>query len=142
MESGLSAIYQAIVNFTGTLFGGNGVLKEQTAVPFTLDAIAGGETNVLNLAVANTRYVIRNLRLKSADPGANDVEVRLYELINGAPVNTVTFDVNTLNFVTYFSLMDMFGVAELAGDNIRITVQSSAGGPYAILGEYSFAKTG
>ena len=31
--------------------------------------IVAGETNVLNLAAAATRYLVRSLRLKSVDPG-------------------------------------------------------------------------
>jgi len=33
----------------------------------------------------------------------------------------------------------MFGVPYLAGDQLQVTVQASAGGPYGITAQYSFA---
>jgi len=97
------------------------------------------ENNVLNLAAAGTRYKVRSLRLKCADPGANTVTVRLYELVNDVSTLVDSFDITAANFATYHSLMDMFGLTHLAGDNLRVTVQASAGGPYTVIGQYSFA---
>ena len=78
--------------------------------------------------------------LKCADPGANTVAVRLYKLVNGASVNTITFTITTVNFGTYFDINTMFGLKSLAGDNIKITVRASAGGPYAVTGSYAHRK--
>ncbi|KKK82678.1 hypothetical protein LCGC14_2801010, partial [marine sediment metagenome] len=49
--------------------------------------------------------------------------------------------ITTANFGTYHSLMDMFGLAHLAGDDLQVTVRASAGGPYAVTGQYSHATT-
>ncbi len=121
-------------------------LKEQPAVAVNINAIAGGETNVLLLNTANTRYVIRGLRLKVADPGANYVTVRLYELVNGVLTESDSYPISGSldptggTYTQYFSLLDMFNLSSLFGDSLRVTVQASAGGPYAVTGQYSWAK--
>jgi hypothetical protein len=33
----------------------------------------------------------------------------------------------------------MFGKSFLTGDNLKITVRASAGGPYAVTGSYSYS---
>lgn len=120
--------------------GALGVLYDKAAVAVNINAINGAETEVFNLSAANTRYLVRFLRLKCADPGANTVTVRLYELVNGVSLVVDSFDITTANFGTYFSLMDMFGLPHLAGDSLIVTVRASAGGPYAVTGQYSYAK--
>ena len=118
------------------------VFAEQADTPVTMTAANPGETNVLNLtAAASTRYLIRSLRLKCADPGANTVTVRLYELVNDVLTAVADFAIDSTNFANHHSLMDMFGLTHLAGDQLRVTVGASAGGPYAITGQYSYAKT-
>ena len=112
--------------------------RPRAEVAVNITAILAAETNVFNLAVATIHYNVDTLILKSADPGANNVTVRLYQLVNGASTLIKTFTITTVNFATYFTLMDMFGVPHLAGDNIRITVQATAGGPYVVVGSYCF----
>ena len=116
------------------------IFHEQADTPVNITAIVAGETNVLNLAVAATRYLVRHLRLKCADPGANTVTVRLYELVNDVLTVVDTFAITTANFGTYWSLMDMLGLPHLAGDRLQVTVQASGGGPYAVTGQYSLAQ--
>lgn len=120
-----------------TAIGGG--FQEQADVAVNINAILAAETDVLNLAAANTRYIVRSLRLKCADPGANTVTVRLYELVNDGLTQVDSFAVTAATFATYHSLMDMFGVPHLAGDRLQVTVQASAGGPYAVTGQYSHA---
>jgi hypothetical protein len=118
------------------------VFQEQADVAVNTTAPnTPAENNILNLAAADTRYIVRNLRLKCADPGANTVTVRLYELVNDVLTQVDSFDITAANFATYHSLMDMFGVPYLAGDRLQVTVQASAGGPFAVTGQYSFANT-
>lgn len=117
---------------------GNKSFSEHTAVPVSVSAIVGSETNVLSLL--NTRCVLRSLRLTSADPVANSVYVRLYELINSVLTNVLTYTITHANYDSYASLMDMFGLAEVSGDNIKVTVQTTAG-TYAVTGEYSWASS-
>lgn len=117
-----------------------GVAKEKPDTPVTINAIAAAETDVINLSTGNTRYLVRSLRLKSANPGANIVRVRLYELVNDVATVVQTFDITGANWATYFSLMDMFGLPALIGDQIRVTVQATGGGPYAVTGQYSYAE--
>lgn len=121
--------------------GATGIFHEQVDTAVNINAIAASETDVLNLVVANTRYIVRSLRLKCADPGANTVTVRLKELVNDVLTDVDTFDITNANFATYHSLMDMFGLPHLAGDELQVTVRASAGGPYAVTGQYSHAKT-
>lgn len=128
-----------------TFFGNTGgtVVKDYTnkpksEVPVNITAILASETNFLNLATAGNHYTIDDLVLKCANPGANTVNVKLYKLVNGAPVNTKTFAITTANFGTYFDINTMFGLKSLAGDNIKITVQATAGGPYAVTGSYAY----
>lgn len=139
----LEALADALVTiaaYVDSVPGATGILHEQADVPVTINSIAASETNVFDLSTASTRYVVRNLRLKSADPGVDTVTVKLYELINDVQVAVDTFAITTANFGDYHSLMDMFGVPALAGDNLKVTVQSSAN-TYAITGQYNYAKT-
>ena len=129
----LRQVYNDVIALAGA-----GILHEQADVAVNITAIAAAETDVLNLAAANTRYVVRSLRLKCADPGANTVTVRLYELVNDVLTQVDSFDITTANFATYHSLMDMVGLPYLAGDRLQVTVRASAGGPYAVTGQYSY----
>lgn len=117
----------------------NAGFQEQADTAVNITAILAAETDVFDLNVAATRYIIRSLRLKCADPGANIVTVRLYELVNDVSTVVDTFSITTANFGTHFSLMDMFGLSHLAGDDLQVTVQASAGGPYTVTGQYSHA---
>ncbi len=137
----LDAALAAIGTILAAITGASGLAYEQADVAVTINAINASETNVFDLSTASTRYIIRSLRLKCADPGANTITVKLYELVNDVLIAVDTFDIDTTNFGTYHSLMDMFGMAQLAGDNLKVTVQVDAGGPYAVTGQYSHAKT-
>ncbi|MBA7485438.1 hypothetical protein ES707_20984 [subsurface metagenome] len=132
-----------LVNALATgIAGATGIFHEQEDVPFNVNAVLAAEADILNLAVADTRYIVRSLRLKCVDPGAETVTVRLYELINDAgPLEVDSFAITNANFATYHSLMDMFGLPHLAGDELQITVQATAVGPYAVTGQYSHGKT-
>jgi hypothetical protein len=137
---GIGRIYGVITN-TGTLTykpAEGSILHELADVPFSVNA-ALAEVNVFDLSVANTRYVVRSLRLKCADPGANTVTVRLYELVNNVPTLVATFAISATNFTTHHSLMDMFGLPELAGDNLKVTVIATAAGPFVVTGQYCTA---
>ena len=131
----LERLEDLLVKATGT----TGIFHEQADTAVTINAVAGSETNVLNLVVADTRYIVRGLRLKSVNPNPDTVTVRLYELINDVFTVVDTFTITNLNFGTHFTTMDMFGIPYLVGDNLKVTVQSSAG-TYAIVGQYSSAK--
>jgi len=129
-----------IYDIVAAIAGVSGIFHEQPDAAVNINAIVASETDVLNLAVANTRYIVRSLRLKAVDPSPNNITVRLYELVNDVSIVVDTFTINGTNFGTYHSLMDMFGLPHLAGDSLRVTVQASAGGPYAVTGQYSHAK--
>jgi hypothetical protein len=117
------------------------VWVSQPDVPVTINAILASETNVFDLSTAGLSYLVNSLRLKCADPGANTVYVRLYELINDVQTLVATFNITTTNYGTYFSLVDMFGQQQLAGDDLMVTVQASAGGPYAVTGQYHYSMS-
>ncbi|MBC8460068.1 MAG: hypothetical protein H8D67_18930 [Deltaproteobacteria bacterium] len=114
-----------------------GVVKASVAV--TINATNAGETNVFNLATAGHVYQVRHLRLKSADPGANTIAVKLYEEINDVQTVVDTFTIDTNNYGDYHSATDMFGIPDIDGENLKVTVQASAGGPYAITGQYVYS---
>jgi len=137
----LDAALAAIGTILAAITGAAGLFYEQADAAVNINAINASETNVFDLSTASTRYIVRSLRLKCADPGANTVTVRLYELVNDGLTEVDSFAIDTTNFGTYQSLMDMFGMPQLAGDNLKVTVRASAGGPYATTGQYSHAKT-
>lgn len=112
-------------------------LMNKAEVPVNITAIVASETNFLNLSTNGVHYAIDDLVLKCANPGANTVNVRLYKLVNAVLTNTQTFAITAANFGTYFDINTMFGLKSLAGDNIGITVQATAGGPYAVTGSYA-----
>lgn len=134
------SIAEVIRQIYNDIVAANSGFQEQPDVAVNTTAPnAPAENDVLNLAAAGTRYIVRHLRLKCADPGANTVTVSLYELVNDALTQVDSFHITAANFATYHSLMDMFGVPYLAGDQLQVTVQASAGGPYGITAQYSFA---
>ncbi|GAI36419.1 unnamed protein product, partial [marine sediment metagenome] len=99
------------------------------------------EIFIVTLTDADTRYILRDLRIKSADPGlADTITVKLYTLINSIEVNVDSFIITNANFETYFTLVDMFGVPHIAGDSIRVSLQGSAAGPYVVAGQWSHGK--
>jgi len=116
-------------------------LSDKPTVSVSINAIAASETNVLHLNAANTRYIIESMRIKAANPGAETVTIKLYELVAGVLVNTDSFAIDATNFATNHSLMDMFGLASLSGDQIKVTVQMSGGAAVAITGQYSYATS-
>ena len=131
-----------VINYTifaAIVIASTAIFKEQAAVPVNVNASNAGLTNVLLLNTAGTRYIVRSLRLKCVDPGAETVTVSLFELVNGALMVVDIFEITHLNFATYFSSMDMFGISHLASDQLRVTVTATAVGPYAVVGEYSHA---
>lgn len=138
---GASDIDGLLDTLTADVTGATGIFHEQEDTPVNITAIAGSETIVLNLIVASTRYRVLSLRLKAADPSTETITVRLYELINDVPTVVDTFSIDAANWGTYHSLMDMFGLPHLAGDNLKVTVQVSGGAGVAITGQYSHSKT-
>jgi len=121
--------------------GATGIFHEQADAGFTEEIVAA-ETFIVTLTVADTRYILRDLRVKCEDPtAANTVTITLYTLINGVETAVDTFVITNANFGTYHSLMDMFGVPYVAGDSIRVSATGSAAGPYTLDGQYSHGKT-
>lgn len=130
-----------IVAILAAAGGVTGAFREQVDAPIN-QAVAAVEVFVVTLNAATTRYILRDLRIKSADPTvANTITVRLYTLINDVETNVGSFVITNANFGTHFSLMDMFGVPHVAGDSIRVSLQGSAAGPYTVTGQYSHGKT-
>jgi len=132
---------QTVDDMVDGVEGATGVLYEQADVVVNTTAPNDANTDIFDLNTASTRYVIRGLILKCADPGANTVTVSLVMLINDVATVVDTFEITTVNFGDYFQLQDMFTTPQLAGDDIQIYVRASAGGPYAVTGQYSYAKT-
>jgi hypothetical protein len=115
------------------------VWNQQADVALNTTATNGAETSLFNLSQAGYTYMVNNLRVKCADPGANTVTVRLYELINDVQTEVDSFAIDTTNYTTYYSLMDMFGIDKLVGNQLVVTVRASAGGPYVVTGQYHYA---
>jgi len=115
------------------------VLDQQADVAVTLNATTSA-ANIFDLNTAGLTYHINNLILKSVDPGADTITVKLYELVNDASVLVDSFDITTSNYTNYFKLYDMFSVHQLVGDDIQITIESDANS-YAITGQYQYSET-
>ena len=121
--------------------GATGIFHEQADAGFSI-AVDNVGVDILDLNVATTRYIIRDLRVKlDADPGANTVTISLETLINSLPVVVDTFAIDTANWGSYHSLMDMFGVPHIAGDDVHIYATYSVAGPITLKGQYSHGKT-
>jgi hypothetical protein len=131
---------QRILNELITNRGATGIIREQADVPITYNT-DDSEDTALSLAATSTRYILRSLWLKFADPGVNTVTVRLKLLINDVSTTVSSFAITTANYTTYYSLMDLFGLPEVAGDSIIVTTQNSAAANVAVTGQYSYAKT-
>ena len=116
-----------------------GIFYEQADVPVNVTAIVAG-VNILDLSVANTRYIVRDLIIKCADPGVDTVTIKLYRLINDFQILVASHDINHVNYGMYFTLMDMFSLPYIAGDDLLITAVASANS-YLVTGQYSYAKT-
>ncbi|GAI61570.1 unnamed protein product, partial [marine sediment metagenome] len=136
----VAALTALVVALIADIEGAIGIFHEQAAVPFNVPA-ALAAADILHLDDADTRYIVRSLRLKCIDPVGETVTVRLYELVNNVLTEVDSFAITNANFATYHSLMDMFGLPHLAGDELQITVQATAVGPYAVTGQYSHGKT-
>ena len=114
------------------------VWNQQVSVSISGNAVPGVLT-LLSLATAGYSYMLNNLRVKCVDPGADTVTIKLYELIAGLGSTLVdSFVIDTSNYTTYYSLMDMFGIANVAGESIIVTATASANS-YAITGRYQYA---
>ncbi len=131
----------AIITALGALVGVTGIFHEQVDAPINATVVVA-EQFIVTLNVADTRYILRDLRIKSADPGAADtITVKLYTFINDGEVNVDSFIITNANFGTHFSLMDMFGVPHVAGDSIRVSLTGTLAGGVVVTGQYSHGKT-
>ena len=132
---------EAIRGVLDSLTGANGIFHEQDSTAINITVADAAEHDIFNLATASTRYILRNLRLKLTDPGGvNTVTIRLKEEINDVVTTVDDLVINTGNHANYWSLMDMFGIDEVAGDKVQLTYQASAGTP-TLTGQYAHAKT-
>ncbi|GAI65481.1 unnamed protein product, partial [marine sediment metagenome] len=136
----VAALTALIVALIADIEGAIGIFHEQEDVPFNVPA-ALAAADILHLDDADTRYIVRSLRLKCADPALETVTVRLYELVNDALTEVDSFAITNANFATHHSMMDMFGLPHLAGDELQVTVEVSAGAAVAVTGQYSHGKT-
>ena len=111
---------------------------ESIAVSENIGAV---ETFIIALNAADTRYILRGLRLKSADPGVGEtIAVKLYEFLNGVEVMVDDFEIDHNNFETSHSLMGMFGSPAISGDSIRVSLTGGDAGPIAVTGQYSYGR--
>jgi len=137
----VAALAALVTALATDIEGATGIFHEQADDGFTEEIVAD-ETFIVTLNVADTRYILRDLRVKCEDPtAANTVTITLYTLINGGETAVDTFVITNANFGTHHSLMDMFGVPYVAGDSIRVSATGSAAGPYTLDGQYSHGKT-
>jgi hypothetical protein len=110
----------------------------QADVPFTDAAVGVAGSDIFDLTVDGYSYIVHSLLVKSANPGVDTITVRLYQLVNDVEQLIASRQITTVNFGTYFSLMDLFGTPQLAGDNIRVNVVASAN-TYAVTAQYSYS---
>jgi hypothetical protein len=133
LVTGFARIFGVITNAGTLTYKG---VHPETAVTFNATNVAA---DVFHLAAASGfHHIVDKVRIKCADPGAQTVAINLLELINGVLTQVDSFTITTANFTTYFSLMDMFGIDHLAGDELQITALASDAGPYAVTGSYAY----
>ncbi|GAH86949.1 unnamed protein product, partial [marine sediment metagenome] len=118
----VAALTALVVALIADIEGATGIFHEQADEGFSL-GITAAETFIVTLNAADTRYILRDLRIKSDDPTlANTITVKLYTLLNSIEVNVNSFIITNANFGTYFTLVDMFGVPHVAGDSIKVSL--------------------
>jgi len=133
-EKNIDTIYADVI-------GVNGIFHEQDSVGIDI-AVDNVGVDILDLNAATTRYIIRDMRLKlDADPSTETVTISLETLIDDVATVIDTFEIDTTNWGTYHSLMDMFGVPHIGGDDIHIFATYSVAGPITLKGQYSYGKT-
>ena len=79
------------------------------------------------------------MRLKSADPVADTLTVRLYETYGGSETLVDTFAITNAGpnpYTSYYTLAQMFGVEKLNAGNPRVAVILSGAGPITVTGMY------
>ncbi len=101
------------------------------------NAVTTPGLTVLSLIATGAHYLVENLILKAADPGANTINVNLYQLVNGASTLVKTFAITTANYTVYYNLESLFGLSCLAGDSLIITAVTTAG-TYAMTGSNAY----
>jgi len=112
--------------------------------PININAIVGAEIPVIafNGVATDNRFTLNQLYLKSENPVADTILIRLYQLINNIPTIVRQFVITGGgggNWVNYLSLVDMFNLGALFGRYIIITAEViGVGGPYNILGQYQY----
>lgn len=119
------------------------IQESQASEPISLFLSGGAaEANVLNLSTSGYSYRVDHLRVKSENPLAQTVSIKLYELVNGASTQVVSFSLTSGVHASYLSLMDMFGVPHLAGDNLKVTAACTSGATSGVnlTGQYSYSK--
>lgn len=109
-------------------------------VPVNIMAVTAPGATVFDLSTADTHYTVDKLRLKADDPGADTIEIELWELVNGVLTLVRSFTINTGNYTWYFSLVDMFSLDHLAGDNLKVVARTSAN-TYAVTGSYCYRSS-
>ncbi len=119
------------------------VFHEQPDVSFVL-ATTIAEQNIFNFTAAHVApaygHVVRRVRLYCDNPGVATIHVHLYEL-EGLVLVARTHVIDTLNFAFSRSLMDMFGIPEVAGHVIQMTIHDNNNGATPVHGSYSWALT-
>lgn len=143
-----AAITAAVTSIKGTDVDDLKVISDQidtitgaveASALVTISVIAASETNILNLATASHVYQVRHLRIKSADPGAETMTVKLYEEINDVQLVVDTYTIDSDNYADYQTIMDMFGLPDLDGENLKVTAQMGAGSAVALTGQYVYS---
>ena len=120
----------------GTFTYGLGTQPEQQV---NVMAIVGG-VDIINLATAGYHYDVKKLRIKCDNPGADFVTINLWEMINGVLTIVDSFIITLAGpnpWTDYYSLVDMFGLDHLSGDNLKVDAVASAN-TYAVTGSYVY----
>lgn len=134
-------IEAAIFNMLTLATGPNGIFFQQDSVAINASATAASETAIIDLSTSSTLYQLNNLVIKSADPGTYAVNVKLYELVNDVLTETKLYPIQTNAYQTYFDLPTLYGLQQVSGSQLKVTIQATGGGPFAVTGQYQYAKT-
>ena len=126
----------------------SGIFHEQAEIDRNVDVNNGdGDVSLLDPLMSwittGMHYIIRDMTVKSNDPGVGEaITVKLIrnDYLGTAGTVVGTFNINSANYGSYFTLMDMFGIGSITGDEISVVVASTAVADTTVYVVYSYAE--
>ena len=119
--------------------GGGGGGSPHTEIDFNLAIGSGAETNLLDLISAGKIFILKDIDLKSDNPGVDAITIKLYKNINGVLTQVDSTVIDSTNFSDTQSIMDTFARDDVVSAHIKVTAQTSANN-YNVIGSASYSE--